>query len=199
MARRAVLASHGAIVGSCLAATCLLVGCLVAGSSRAASQPDTAQVDALLKSLHDAPDEPSAHAYEGRLRDLWRRAGSPASTMLLDRATREIQSNSPDAAIDDADAVLVLEPEYAEGFTIRATAKLMAGDPVGAIHDAAEALKREPRHIGALMVLSRAAEEHGDVKAAYAAWQKLLELDPKTPDGQARLNALHRKAVGEDI
>jgi hypothetical protein len=29
------------------------------------------------------------------------------------------------------------------------------------------------------------------------AWQKVIELDPKTPGGEARLNDLRRRALGE--
>ena len=37
-----------------------------------------------------------------------------------------------------------------------------------------------------------------DWKSAYAAWQKLIDLDPRTPGGDARLKELKRKAVGEE-
>lgn len=171
----------------------------VAASAHAATARDAAQIDALLQALRAAPDDQAAGVLEGRLHDAWRHAGSPSGMMLLDRAAREIRAGSPEAAIEDADAVLVLDPGYVEAFTVRAMARLTAGDAAGALRDAAEALRREPRHIGALIVLSHAAEQRGDLTAAYGAWQKLLELDPKTSDGAARLRELHRRAVGENI
>jgi tetratricopeptide (TPR) repeat protein len=158
-----------------------------------------AQRDALLLALRSATDEDTARLLEGRLHELWRSTGSPSSILLLDRASREMQAGSPEDAIDDADAVLVLDPDYVAAFETRAAARLMAGDATGALHDAAEVLRREPQHVGALMLVSRAAESRGDMTAAYDAWQKVMELDPKTPSGQARLNDLHRRAVGENI
>jgi hypothetical protein len=42
------------------------------------------------------------------------------------------------------------------------------------------------------------AESRKDWKGAYAAWQKLLEIDPKTPGGEDKLKDLHRRAFGEE-
>ena len=49
----------------------------------------------------------------------------------------------------------------------------------------------------ALQTLSHIAEAQADWKGALAAWQKVLELDPRTPDGQERLQMLRRRALGE--
>ncbi len=160
---------------------------------------EAAQTEKLFGALKTAPDEQAASAIENRLREFWRKAGSPSGVLLLDRAAREMRAGSAEAAIEDADAVLLLDPDYAEAFVVRATARLAAGDAVGAVRDAAEALRREPRHLDALMLLSRAAEQRGDASTAYSAWQKLLEIDPKTSDGDSRLRELRRRAVGENI
>jgi cytochrome c-type biogenesis protein CcmH/NrfG len=175
----------------------VLLGVAVTGV--AAAPRDAAQIDTLLNALRGAPDEQTAAALELRLRLAWRHAGSPASALLVDRAARELAAGSPEAAIEDTDAALVLEPDYAEAFVARGAARLNGGDAAGAVRDAAEALRREPRDLDALMLLSRAAEQHGDAAAAYAAWQKVMDLDPKTANGATRLRDLRQRAVGEDI
>jgi cytochrome c-type biogenesis protein CcmH/NrfG len=48
------------------------------------------------------------------------------------------------------------------------------------------------------MSLSRIAEQRDDYTGALAAWEKALELDPKTPDGQERLKTLIKKVQGEE-
>jgi len=48
------------------------------------------------------------------------------------------------------------------------------------------------------MSLSRIAESRDDYKGALAAWKKVLELSPNTPDGQDRLKLLEKKALGEE-
>ena len=42
------------------------------------------------------------------------------------------------------------------------------------------------------------AEARGDWRGALAAHQKLLEVDPRSPGGQARLRDLKRRALGDD-
>ena len=130
---------------------------------------------------------------------MWRHATTPACTLLLERAAREVGAGAGDAAIEDADAVLLLDPGFTEAYAVRGAARLAAGDPRGAVRDAAEALRREPRHIGALEILSQSAEAAGDLKTAYAAWQSLVALDPQTAKAQNRLNELRRRAVGDAI
>lgn len=172
----------------------LLIAC--AAPARAA-QPPKALIDSLFAALAAAPDEQTAARIEDRLHTLWRAEGSPASAMLLGRAVQEMADNAPDAAAGDLDAALTLDPDYVEAYNDRAAARLMQGDYAGAIADAGEALKREPRQFATLQTLSRVAEARGNWKAALEVWQKVLALDPRTPDGQQRLNLLRRNAEGE--
>jgi predicted TPR repeat methyltransferase len=73
------------------------------------------------------------------------------------------------------------------------------GDDKGAISDLAQALTREPKLVPAFADLSRYAEARNDNKRALAAWRKVLELDPKTEGGKARLERLQKKVSGEPI
>ena len=90
-----------------------------------------------------------------------------------------------------------LDPDLAEAWRQRAIARYEQGDTQGAVRDLEETLKREPRHFGAFETLSRIAENRKDWKSAYSAWQKVLEIDPKTPGGEQRLKDLRRRAMGE--
>ncbi|MBU6498801.1 MAG: hypothetical protein KGQ40_09760, partial [Rhodospirillales bacterium] len=71
------------------------------------------------------------------------------------------------------------------------------GDYHGALADIEQTLKLEPRHFPAFEALSRIAEALHDDKGALAAWQKALDLSPKTPGGAERLKALTLKVQGE--
>ena len=73
-----------------------------------------------------------------------------------------------------------------------------AGDTVGAVHDIQETLRLEPRHFGAWRTLERIAEAREDWKAAYDAWRHVLDIDPRTPNGEDRLKDLKRKAFGDN-
>jgi lipoprotein NlpI len=94
---------------------------------------------------------------------------------------------------------VVLEPNLPEPWHQRAIARFRAGDSDGAVADIEQTLQREPRHFAAFGLLSHIAEQRGNWRGAYEAWQKLLELDPMTPGGDDRLKMLRQKALGQDL
>lgn len=157
-----------------------------------------AALDQVLAALKAAPDGEAAEVLEAHARAMWLDAGGPAVRLLLGRGQRELGESAPDEAFDSFDAALDLEPELAEAWRGRALARFRLGDTAGAVRDIQETLRREPRHFLALQDLSRVAEARGDWQGAYAAWQKVLELSPKTPNATVRERDLRRRALGED-
>lgn len=157
-----------------------------------------ASVDHLLDALKSAPNELAAGALEEQLEQTWLRAGSPAVTLLMSRGLRSLQAGQDDEATESFSDAIILQPDVDEAWRQRALARYHGGDVNGAIHDLEETLRLEPRNFAAFRSLSQIAESREDWKGAYAAWQKVMELDPKTPGGEERLQVLKRKAVGED-
>ena len=176
----------------------LLLILAVPAWSQSRPDPRRAELDSLLTALKTAPSEEAAAAIEGRIRQIWVQSASPAAGLLMTRGLRDLSNDADDDALDDFDAVLVLQPDLPEGYYRRAEARFGLGDYAGAVADIREALQREPRHFAALEALSHFAESRNDFKGALAAWKKALELSPKTPDGEERLKALTRKALGEE-
>jgi tetratricopeptide (TPR) repeat protein len=172
-------------------AICVAANAQPAGDKRAAT-------DRLLDALKAAPDERAAAAMEGELEQTWLRAGSPAVTLLLSRGLRSLQASQNDEAEGSFSDAITLQPDVAEAWHQRALARYHAGDVNGAIRDLQETIKLEPRDFLAFRTLTDIAAAREDWKGAYAAWQKVMELDPKTPGGEDRLRLLKRKAVGED-
>ena len=152
----------------------------------------------LLDALKQAPTEHEADTLEDQIRLLWLNAGTPAVSLLLNRGQRELKADADSDAIEDFSAAVTLDPTLAEGYHLRALARYHAGDTQGAIADIEAALRAEPRSFTALQTLTRISEAREDWKGAYAAWQKVLEIDPKTPGGEDRLKELKRKAFGEE-
>ena len=101
-------------------------------------------------------------------------------------------------AVESFTDAITLAPDVAEAWHQRAIARYHSGDVTGAIRDLEETVRLEPRDFAALRTLADIATAREDWKGAYAAWQKVMELDPKTPGGDARLRELKRHAVGED-
>lgn len=157
-----------------------------------------AATDRLLDALKAAPDEQTAVRLEGQLEETWLRSGSPAVTLLMSRGLRTLQAGEDDEAVNSFSDAITLQPDVAEAWHQRALARYHEGDVNGAIHDLEETVQLEPRDFAAFHTLTDIATAREDWKGAYAAWQKVMELDPKTPGGEERLQFLKRKAVGED-
>jgi tetratricopeptide (TPR) repeat protein len=172
---------------------------LLASPAAAQAPSPSTQLDNLLAALKAAPNEQSAAALEAQIRTLWAQAATAAVRLLLSRGAREMSENAPGDALDSFDAALDLEPDLLEGWRGRAEARRVLGDYTGAVHDIEELLRREPRSFLAFEELSRIAQARQDWPGALAAWQKVLELSPQTPGGQARLQDLKRRALGEEL
>ena len=173
-----------------------LAPCAAAHAQPAAEK--RAAIDRLLDALKAAPDERAASAIEEQLQQAWLHAGTPAVTLLMSRGLRTLEAGQTGDAVDSFSDAITLQPDDAEAWHQRAIARYHAGDIPGAIRDLQATLRREPRHFVALETLSHIAEAQDDWKGAYAAWQKVLELDPKTPGGADRLKDLKKHAFGED-
>lgn len=170
----------------------LLVACPLLAAAPAGD------LDTLFNELRAASSEDDARELEKTTQQALLDRAGPSAKLLIARGLRDLQANAHADALEDFDAVVTLDPDLAEGWHQRAVARHETGDSAGAIADIAEALKREPRDFAALTTLSHVAQDRGDWKGAWHAWQRVLELDPMTPDGQRRLNELRRHAIGEE-
>lgn len=178
----------------------LLLASMTAHAQNAGTQPNDKQaaLDRLLGALHSAPNEEVAAPLEQRIKEMWVNQGSPAVSLLMGRGLREMKADATSDAIEDFSDAITLDPNLAEAYHQRAIARFVAGDTTGAIADIQATLQHEPRSFAAFQTLTDIAESRKDWKGAYEAWQKVLEIDPKTPGGEERLKDLHRRAFGEE-
>lgn len=180
-----------------LATVAVLLALCVPAQAQAPAEKRAA-VDRLLNALKAAPDENAAAHLEAQLEQTWLHAGSPAVTLLMSRGLRSLHAGQDDEATESFSDAITLQPDVDEAWHQRALARYHAGDVNGAIRDLEQTVRLEPRNFAAFRSLARIAEAREDWKGAYAAWQKVLELDPKTPGGEEHMRVLKRKAVGEE-
>jgi tetratricopeptide (TPR) repeat protein len=172
---------------------------LLPGLALAQSVQDKhAALDHMLDALRTAPNEQVASALEGKIRQLWVESSTPAVTLLMSRGLREANAGASGDAVSVFSDAIVLDPTLAEAWHQRAIARFKSGDTVGAVGDLRETLKLEPRHFGAWETLEAIAEGRQDWKAAYDAWQHVMDIDPRRPNGEDRLKDLKRKAFGDN-
>jgi tetratricopeptide (TPR) repeat protein len=198
------LAVHGASglrMRGLLLASVLLFATPAFAQGQGASDPAAqkqAALDKLLGALKSAPSGEMAEPLEDRIRQIWLNQGTPAVTLLMSRGLREMKAEANSDAIEDFSDAITLDPNLAEAYHQRAIARFNAGDTQGAIVDIQATLQHEPRNFAAFETLTDISAARKDWKGAYAAWQKVLELDPKTPGGDERLKDLKRRAFGEE-
>ncbi len=181
-----------------IAALLLVASPAGAQNATTAANEKRAALDKLLSALKTAPNEDVAAPLEQQIRMLWLNAGTPAVTLLMSRGLREMKADAHKDAIEDFTDAIALDPGLAEAYHQRALARYVSGDTTGAITDLQATLQHEPRSFPAFETLASIAEARKDWKGAYAAWQKVLEIDPKTPGGEERLKDLRRHALGEE-
>jgi tetratricopeptide (TPR) repeat protein len=156
-------------------------------------------IDFLFGALKAAPDAASAKLVESRIMALWAASGSDTADLLMSRVKPAMEGQDLDLAIKLLDAIVDLQPTYAEAWNRRATIHFLKKDYGQALTDIRQVLAREPRHFGAIAGLGMIMQELGEEKRALEAFRRALDLNPhlqKIPD---LVKGLTDKVDGRDI
>lgn len=166
----------------------------------AAPQRDRSQdIEFLFGALKAAPDAASAKAVENRIMALWVASGSDTADLLMSRVKTAMDGQDLDLAIKLLDAIIELQPNYAEAWNRRATVYFLKKEYGQSLTDIRQVLAREPRHFGAIAGLGMIMQELGEEKRALEAFRRALDLHPhlqKIPD---LIKGLTEKVDGRDI
>lgn len=156
-------------------------------------------LDFLFGALKAAPDAEAAKAVEGRIWAVWLVSKSDTTNLLMTRVRAAVDAKNLDLAVQLLDKIVLLRPDYVEGWNRRATIRYMQKDYTRSIEDIRQVLAREPRHFGALSGLGFILQELGDDKRALEVFRKAVEINPhlqKLPD---LIKTLTEKVEGRDI
>jgi len=143
------------------------------------------------------PDE--AAGIVSAISRLWLESGSDTSDLLMSRALQAMQEKSYPLALQVLDAIVDLQPEWAEAWNKRATVRYFAGDAKGSMADIAETLKREPRHLGALAGLGAILEEAGRREEALRVYQRGLDIAPNYRPMKDAVERLKAALAGQTL
>ena len=129
-----------------------LIAALLSGPALACPTVDdrSAETDALIARLQDAPDVQAAQRLGAGLWEIWTDAPDDRSQAMLDRGMAQIQSYDFAGSIDTLDGLVAYCPDYAEGWNQRAFAKYLSRDFEAALSDLDRALDLSPRHVAAM-------------------------------------------------
>ena len=159
----------------------------------------TRNLEFLLGALKVAPDDTSAKASENSIWRLWLQSGSDTIDLLMNWAMKAMEAKDYAVALDFLDRVILMKPQFAEGWNKRATVYFLMDDYSKSIADIGKTLALEPRHFGALSGLGMIMRELGEDKRAIEAYQKALAVDPNLEGVQKALDELQAKAAGKQI
>jgi tetratricopeptide (TPR) repeat protein len=136
-------------------------------------------LDDLFTRLAAAKDADEAAGIVSAIDRFNLQSGSATSDLLMSRAVATMESGDYTVCLSLLDAIVVLQPDWAEGWNKRATARYLSGDERGAMADIAATLARDPRHLGALAGMGMILEDSGQRDQALRAYQRALALAPQ--------------------
>ena len=102
-------------------------------------------------------------------------------------------------ALREFTKVILLDPEFAEGWNKRATVYYMLGELDKSVRDIQRTLALEPRHYGAISGMGLIYDATNNVEGALKAWQRVLDITPYNPHVKQRVLDLKAKLNGKPI
>ncbi|MCY0096542.1 hypothetical protein OEG82_21370 [Hoeflea sp. J2-29] len=156
-------------------------------------------LDSLFSQLKRTRDARQAKRISERIWTRWRDSGSATTNLLLQWADKAISDQKNGLALDLLDQVIVLKPDFAEGWNRRATLHYMMGNHSKSMTDINRVLALEPRHFGAIAGLAAILSDSGNDELELRAWEQMLEIYPANHQAQEKVADLTDKLTGSKI
>jgi tetratricopeptide (TPR) repeat protein len=157
------------------------------------------QLDKYFGTLKTTKDTAAAQAAENAIVTLWMESGSDTVDLLMASSLKAIQDKDYADALDILDRVVMMAPDYPEGWNKRATVYYLTDEYAKAVADIKRVLVLEPRHFGALTGLGSIFRELGQEKQALEAYGEALALDPYLDSVRKAMNELAKENGEKDI
>ena len=135
-------------------------------------------LDELFATLAAPGDEARSRAAEAEIQRRWAHSGSPTIDLLMGWAQQSLAAKDYGRALDFLDQVVMLKPDYAEGWNRRATIYYLADDYGKALSDLEKVLALQPRHFGALAGIGMIFRDIDRKADSLDAFERALALDP---------------------
>lgn len=127
---------------------------------------------------------------------VWTFSGSPTSDLLMERARGFAMEPGGAASQAFLDAVVELQPDFAQGWFLRAMVYKAQGDSHRMLGDLRRTLALDPRHFEAMKALAFELNELGRKMQAIEAYGKLLKIYPAAAKSEDRVLQALERALG---
>ena len=141
----------------------------------------------------------TAKKVQSTIERLWGHSGSDTVALLMQRAAKALGAKDHDGALKFMDYVVLLAPDFAEGFNRRAFIHFSRNDMPSAVGDLRRALALEPNHFKALDGLAQIWRQMGNSKGALSVVKQLLEVHPYWEGAAKMAEELAREVDGQGI
>ncbi|MFQ5617503.1 MAG: tetratricopeptide repeat protein [Rhodospirillales bacterium] len=179
-----------------LLAGALAVGLLLAPAFAAQDDP---RLDGLFTRLKAAHDEAEVERLTGAIWSIWHQSGRGVVDAQMQEGEWYMRLGSLGSALDDFSAAVAWAPDFAEAWHKRATVHFLMGNYPESIADLHRTLDLEPRHFGALGGLALIYLKLNEERAALAAMEKALEINPHLPRTRRKVQELHDRLDGKKL
>ncbi len=156
-------------------------------------------LDDLFGRLKRETDAGKAQRIERIIWQRWSNSGSETIDLLMSWAAAAVKEKNWGTAFDLLDQVIVLAPQYAEGWNRRATLYFQRSDYGRSLHDIEQVLKLEARHFGAMAGLGSILQRLKQDQRALEIWERLLTFYPANKNAQKSVEKLKEKLAGTEI
>jgi len=155
--------------------------------------------DEMFDTLKNAPSEEEAAQSEADILASWAVSGSGTVDLLLERAGMAEQAGEFDLARSLYDRVVLIAPDYPEGWYRRSVIFLQQENLPEALRDLNETLTLEPRHFPAWARLGGLLEALGSTTEALDAYQTALTIHPHLLPAKRGVARLNTSAKGQSL
>jgi tetratricopeptide (TPR) repeat protein len=156
-------------------------------------------LDELFERLPDYAETDTGRAIEVAILERFHESGSDTADLLMSWALLAMEREEYPLALDVLDQVILIKPDFAEGWNKRATVYFLLDDYAASLADIRQTLALEPRHFGALAGLGMILESTGHEDRAMEVFRRALEINPQMEKVRETLERLERANAGNSI
>lgn len=157
------------------------------------------KLDELFGELKREPNFGKAKRLASRITINWSSSGSATANALMVWAQQAMRNGRNTDAMELLDQVIVLLPDYAEGWNRRATLHYVMRNYVKSMADIEQTLLLEPRHFGALVGMATILSAIGEDDKALDVYERVLSIYPANRNAQASMIKLMQKLEKSEI
>ncbi|WP_172795206.1 tetratricopeptide repeat protein [Polycladidibacter hongkongensis] len=156
-------------------------------------------LDDQFRQLREAQSESDAQRVEAQLKAMLNASGSATVDLLMVRASVAVKEEKYALALDLLDQVVLLRPEFVEGWNRRAQVHFVLQDYTLSLRDLEKVLSLEPRHVWAMIGLGVIMRELKRPEEALRVYRRVLEHYPLQTTAREAVVQLRAQLRGSGI